>query len=250
MTITTPSTGQRITAQAWFEFTSILRNGEQALLNMVIPTLILVVAANTSLMPLDLEGSDRITLAFAAALTVGVMSAAFTTVAIATGFDRRAGVLRYLGTTALRRSGLLAGKALAVGLLLIVQLTLLTGIAFFLGWNGPYSGLGGSVVPIVLATGAFAAWALFLAGTLRAEATLALANLIWLGLVMTAGVMLIDLDSSPAVQSIAQYLPSGALAAAVKSAMTSGALSGNSILVLAVWLIAGVAATTRWFKWD
>jgi len=178
------------------------------------------------------------------------MSAAFTTVAIATGFDRRAGVLRYLGTTALRRSGLLAGKALAVGLLLIVQLTLLTGIAFFLGWNGPYSGLGGSVVPIVLATGAFAAWALFLAGTLRVEATLALANLIWLGLVMTAGVMLIDLDSSPAVQSIAQYLPSGALAAAVKSAMTSGALSGNSILVLAVWLIAGVAATTRWFKWD
>ena len=45
-------------------------------------------------------------------LALAVMSTAFTSLAIATGFERRYGVLKRLGSSPLPRSGLLAGKVL------------------------------------------------------------------------------------------------------------------------------------------
>src|SRR5690625_3744061 len=85
------------------------------------PLLAVIVLAKTSLISVEDTGGDRLTTALGAGLSLAVMSSAFTSVAIATGFDRRAGFLRYLGTTPLRRVGLLAGKALAVVLLVIIQ---------------------------------------------------------------------------------------------------------------------------------
>ena len=51
-------------------------------------------------------------------LALAVMSTSFTSLAIATGFERRYGVLKRLGASPLPRSGLLAGK---VGALLLVE---------------------------------------------------------------------------------------------------------------------------------
>ena len=51
-------------------------------------------------------------------LALAVMSTAFTSLAIATGFERRYGVLKRLGASPLPRSGLLLGK---VGALLLVE---------------------------------------------------------------------------------------------------------------------------------
>src|SRR5690625_3791736 len=158
-------TFRRISAQGWFEFTAILRNGKQILLNVIMPVLALVILAKTDLVAAENDSLDKASLALVAALSLAVMSSAFTSVAIATGFDRRAGFLRYLGTTPLRRSGLLAGKALAVVLLVIIQVVMLVVTALLVGWKFDLLGLAVALVPLLLATCTFAAWALLLAGT-------------------------------------------------------------------------------------
>src|SRR5699024_983262 len=135
------TTFRRISAQAWFEFTAILRNGEQILLNVIMPVLALIVLAKTDLVAAENDSLDKASLALVAALSLAVMSSAFTSVAIATGFDRRAGFLRYLGTTPLRRWGLLAGKVVAVGLLVAIQFVMMIGIALILGRRCDSTGL-------------------------------------------------------------------------------------------------------------
>ncbi|HLR55135.1 MAG TPA: ABC transporter permease [Actinomycetales bacterium] len=244
------TTFRRISAQAWFEFTAILRNGEQILLNVIMPVLALIVLAKTDLVAAENDSLDKASLALVAALSLAVMSSAFTSVAIATGFDRRAGFLRYLGTTPLRRWGLLAGKALAVVMLVIIQIALLIVTALLIGWSPDFAGLGIGLFPILIATCTFAAWALLLAGTLRAEAVLALANLIWLFLVMTAFAILVSRQMPAAISEIASFFPSGALVAALGEGVGNHTIAIGPHLVLAGWLIAGAGATTRWFKWD
>lgn len=245
--MTTPL--QRIAAQGWFEFTAILRNGEQVLLNVIMPVLAVVILAKTNLIATTSE-LDQVSVALVAGLSLAVMSSAFTSVAIATGFDRRAGFLRYLGTTPLRRSGLLAGKALAVVLLVIIQVVMLVVTALLVGWKFDLLGLAVALVPLLLATCTFAAWALLLAGTLRAEAVLALANLIWLVLVMTAGTILVASQIPALVSQAATFLPSGALVEAVGTAIGDHGLAGGPLAVLALWMLIGGAAMARWFKWD
>src|SRR5690625_871081 len=167
-------TARRIAAQGWFEVTAILSNGEQILLNVIMPLMAVIILAKTNLIATQDNGLEKLDLALVAGISLAVMSSAFTSVAIATGFDRRAGFLRYLGTTPLRRGGLLAGKALAVVLLVIIQVVMLVVTALLVGWKFDLLGLAVALVPLLLATCTFAAWALLLAGTLRAEAVLAL----------------------------------------------------------------------------
>lgn len=243
------STARRVVAQGWFEFTAILRNGEQILLNLIIPLLAVIILAKTNLVATQAGGLEKVELALVAGVSLAVMSSAFTSVAIATGFDRRAGFLRYLGTTPLRRGGLVAGKVLAVGLLVVIQFAIMIIAALILGWHFDTAALTLSIIPLVLATGAFTAWALLLAGTLRAEAVLALANLIWLALVMTAGSVLVSSHLPAAVSAVAGYLPSGAVVKAIETAFAQHALDIGPLLVLTAWLIVGVGATRRWFKW-
>ena len=70
----------------------------------------------------------------------GGLVLAFTSVAIATGFERRYGVLERLAATPLGRSGLLAGKAGAVLLILAGQLAVLAAVALALGWRPAFTG--------------------------------------------------------------------------------------------------------------
>jgi ABC-2 type transport system permease protein len=111
----------------------IAGNAEQLLLALVLPVLLLV-ALNEVSTP-DLGPGRRIDVLTPGVLALAVMSTSFTSQAIATGFDRRYGVLRMLGTTPLGRSGLLAGKVLAVLAVQAVQLLVLGGVALALGWQ-------------------------------------------------------------------------------------------------------------------
>src|SRR5699024_3342718 len=97
----------------------------------------------------------------------------------ATGFERRAGALRMFATTPLGRSGLLGGKVLGVLGMQIVQVLALGGIALALGWRPAAAGLALLAPLMLLGTAAFTALGLLLAGTLRAEAVLAAANIVW-----------------------------------------------------------------------
>ena len=88
----------------------LLRNGEQLLLAVVIPVIVLVggvAAADRLGLTFDHRAVDVLT---PGVLALAVMSTAFTSLAIATGFERRYGVLKRLGASPLPRSGLLLGK--------------------------------------------------------------------------------------------------------------------------------------------
>ena len=117
----------------------MLRNGEQLILAIVLPLLAMVGLTVTPL--LDGLGSSRINVAVPGILALCAMSTAFTGQGIATGFDRRYGVLRFLSTTPLGRTGLIAGKVLAVLAVLLLQVLVVAAVALLLGWQPTRRGL-------------------------------------------------------------------------------------------------------------
>ena len=155
---------RRVRSQASFETRLILRNGEQLLVTLILPVLLLIGLAQVSMIKLDTAGATRIDFVTPGILALAVMSTAFTSQAITTSFDRRNGVLRLLATTPLGRGGLLAGKVLAVLTVEAVQVVVIGGVALLLGWAPPVAGLAPALAAIVLGTAAFTSLALLLAG--------------------------------------------------------------------------------------
>ena len=241
----------RVLAQARFDATVMLRNGEQVLLTLVLPLLLLVGLTRTGVIRLGVgaDPASRIAVVAPGVLALAVMSTAFTGQAIGTGFDRRNGVLRLLGTTPLGRSGLLAGRVLAVLVVETVQLAVLLPAALLLGWRPQFGGLLPALLAAGLGTAAFVALGLLLAGTVRAEAVLAGANLAWV-LLLAGGGVLIPPERLGAMAGLARALPSGALGDALRSALTDAVWPAGPIAVLLGWAIVAGLAAVRWFRWD
>jgi ABC-2 type transport system permease protein len=237
-----------VAAQAGLEIRMVLRNGEQLLLTIVIPTLLLAVFSGVDVV--DLGGGSRVDFLAPGVLALAVLSTAFTSLAIGTGFERRYGALKLLGATPLPRGGLLAAKALAVLGIEAIQITLLCAVGLALGWSPHGSAL--SVLVLVLAgTAAFAALALLMAGALRAEATLAAANLVFL-LMLVAGGIAVPLDRFPSgVARALEWLPAGALSSGLREVLRDGSgLPLGHLAVLVGWaVVAGVAAALT-FSWE
>jgi ABC-2 type transport system permease protein len=241
---------RRVLSQGAFESRLILRNGEQLLVTLILPALLLVALAQTSIVKLDLGGARRIDFVTPGILTLAVMSTAFTSQAITTSFDRRNGVLRLLATTPLGRGGLLAGKVLAVLAVEIVQIVVLGGVALTLGWAPQVAGIGPALVAIALGTGAFTSLALLIAGVLRSEAVLAVANLL-LVLLAVAGGALVSAKQLPGpLAGVAPLLPSGALGEALRGALLHGSLPIGAALVLGAWTLALGWGAARFFRWS
>ena len=237
---------RRVLAQAGFETRAVLRNGEQLILTLVLPVLFLVVLARTELVQLDT--TDRIGVVAPGALALAVMSTAFTSQAIATGFDRRSGVLRLLATTPLGPDGLLVGKVLAILAVELIQLVVLGGVAAGLGWRP--TGVLPAVLLIALGTAAFTSLALLVAGTLRAEAVLAGANLLWV-LLLVGGGILLPVDTLPdGLATVVRLLPSGALGEGLRAALGGDGLAWASVAVLGAWTLALGAAARKLFRWS
>src|SRR5262249_48931127 len=151
--------------------------GEQLLLTVVIPTVLLVVFVKVDVV--DVGAGPRVDFVLPGVLALAVLSTAFTAQAIATGFERRYGVLKRLGTTPLPRGGLLAGKTAAVLAVEALQVAVLLLVGVLLGWRPPAVSVVPAVLLVLIGTVAFSGLALLMAGTLRAEATLAAANLVY-----------------------------------------------------------------------
>ncbi len=240
---------RQVLAQASMEARLMVRNGEQLLLAVVIPVLVLIGgvegAKHVSITGISQRPVDEFV---PGVLALAVMSTAFTSLAIATGFERRYGVIKRLGASPLPRAGLLLGK---IGALLIVeafQIAVLSGVGALLGWH-PHAGYLGLVLGVVLGTAAFASLGLFMAGALRAEATLAAANLVYL-LLMAGGAVVLPPTAYGAFGHVTKYLPSGALGDTMRAAFLHGTVDGTGLLVLALWAAAGTAATVRTFQWE
>lgn len=238
-----------IVVQARQELRLLARNGEQLVLALVIPVLVLVVGTLAA-EHLGIGGIRPVESLAPGVFALAVMSTSFTSLAIATGFERRYGVLKRLGATPLPRAGLLAGKIASLLVMQVGQLTLLVVVAVLLGWR-PHVGPALAVAVLLwwLGTAAFAAWALTMAGSLRAEATLALANLVFVLLVVGGGVVAPASSYGPAGWLV-RLLPSGALADGLRQALSVGRVDAGALIVLAVWVAAGVVAAARWFRWE
>jgi ABC-2 type transport system permease protein len=238
---------RRVLRQTAFETRVALRNGEQLLLTVLLPALVLV--GVTRVTSLDLGGpagsAERPALALGGVVALAVVSTAFTGQAIGTGFDRRNGVLRLLATSPLARSGLLAGKVLSVLAVCAVQVVLLGAVAVLLGWSPDALALLAAVPAVLLGVAAFTSLGLLLAGTVRAEGTLAVANFVWVLLLAGGGLVL----PSP-LGVVADVLPSGALGTAVRQALATGTVAVVPLLVLAAWALAAGLACARWFRWE
>lgn len=239
----------RAIRQAGWEGKLLLRNGEQLLLTIVIPVGLLLGLGLTSLMP-DAYGTDRVGQSLATVLCVAVISTAFTSLAIATGFERRSGALRFLGTTPLSRAELAVGKGLATLGVTILSAALVTVTAAILGWRPEGSAVWTAAV-LLLGTASFAACGIALAGLFRAEAVLAIANALFLGLILFGGVVVPTSSLPGFLSELAPWLPSGALAQALTDTVVAGHAPGvGAVLVISGWLVAGAATAARTFRWS
>jgi ABC-2 type transport system permease protein len=238
-----------ILSQARFETRLLLRNGEQLLLAIVIPALMLIAFSAAPIGTID-GGGSRIDYYAPGIIGVAVLSTAFTSQAIATGFERRYSVLKRLGATPLPRWGLLAGKALSILMVECVQLVLLIGIALGMGWS-PHGDPIAVLLLLVLGTAAFSGLALWLAGSLRAEATLAVANFVFLVFIGVGGVV-VPLDKfGHGAQSILQFLPISALTDGLRDVLQHGsAMPWGPLGILAAWAAVAIAGAARFFKWE
>lgn len=237
-----------IAAQTALETRMLLRNGEQLLLTVVIPTLLLVLFSTVDVV--DTGPGEAVDFLTPGVLALAVMSTAFTGQAIATGFERRYGVLKRLASSPLPRWGLMTAKTASVLVTEVLQVILLTVVAYALGWS-PHGDPLSVLLLLVLGTAAFSGLGLLMAGTLKAEATLAAANLVFL-LLLVGGGVIVPLDKFPqGAQDVLGLLPISALSDGLRDVLQHGAgTPWGDLGILAVWAVAGLAAAAAFFRWE
>jgi ABC-2 type transport system permease protein len=241
-----------IAAQAGLELRSLLRNGEQLLLTLIIPVLLL-----TAFSQIHIAKGTGVDFLVPGILALAVMSTAFTSQAIATGFERRYGVLKRLGATPLSRPGLIGAKTATVLAVELLQAVVIFLAGLALGWHPNAAPVAAAwVVLLMLAgTAAFSGLALLLAGTLRAEATLAVANLVYLVLLGLGG-MIFPLRRFPVpARPLLQDLPPGALSDGLRQVLQGGAAPpvhdlAHDLVVLVIWAAIMIALAARTFRWE
>ncbi|WP_232667284.1 ABC transporter permease [Pseudonocardia sp. TRM90224] len=233
-------------AQALTELRLALRNGEQVLLTLLIPVALLVGLSLLDVVPLP---EPRVAAVTPGVLALAVMSTAFTSQAISFGFDRRYGVIRRLAATALPRWLLVAGRLAALLGVVVIQVVLLCALAALLGWQPAGAGIGWAVLLVLLGCAAFGSLGILLGGSLRAEITLAVANLVWFVLLLAGGIALPIAQLPGPLAAVASALPSGALAEGLRGALADGHAPGwGPVLVLVAWTATATALATRTVK--
>ncbi|MFG7940836.1 MULTISPECIES: ABC transporter permease [Streptomyces] len=240
--------GRMVRAQALLEVRTQLRNGEQLLLTVIIPTLLLVLFSTVDVV--DTGAGSRVDFLAPGILALAMLSTAFTGQAIATGFERRYGVLKRLGASPLPRWGLMTAKTCSVLLIEALQVLLLSVVALALGWS-PHGNPATVLLLLLLGTAAFSGLGLLMAGTLKAEATLAGANLVFI-LLLVGGGVIVPLGKFPdAAQHVLQLLPISALSDGLRDVLQHGAgVPWGDLGVLAVWAVLGLGAAARFFRWE
>jgi ABC-2 type transport system permease protein len=239
-------------AQLRTELVLTLRNKESLLLTLGIPVGLLVFFSLVDVLPLDDllgPGDEPVDVLAPGVLALAIVSMAMTGLAIATGFERSYGVLKRLGTTPLGRPRLLAAKIGAVVVVEAIQAAVLVPVALALGWEPSFH-----VVPllgaVVLGTAAFAGLGLWMAGTLRAEITLALANGLYIVLLLLGGFVIPLSELPDPLRLVAEALPASALVDLVRAGFDGTVGPGRAWLVLAVWAVAMPLVAARTFRWS
>jgi ABC-2 type transport system permease protein len=236
------------TAQLRSELQVMLRNGEQLLLTLGIPVLLLCFFSKVDVLPTGTK--HPIDFLAPGILALAVMSSAMVALGIATGFERSYKVLKRLGATPLGRPRLVAAKTAAVIVTEIIQFAILIPVAYALGWRPHGARWFVALAAVIVGTIAFAGIGLLLAGRLKAEINLAAQNGLYLVLLLLGGMVIAFAKLPSALRAIAHLLPSGALADVLHHAMTGEATPVGSWIVLGVWALLAPPLAARLFRWE
>jgi ABC-2 type transport system permease protein len=240
---------RQVAALTTFELRLAARRGENLLVTLVIPAVVLVFFSSVSVLPVP---GRAVGFLLPGALAIGVIATSFVNLGIATGYERHYGVLKRLGGAPLPRGGVVVAKTLAVLAIEVVQVALLVAVAWLvLGWR-PAGVVSWPLllVAIALGTATFAGLGLAMAGRLRPEATLAVANGAFVAFALFGGVV-VPLDHLPAgIAAVAAILPAAPLAELLRIAL--GAQGGPlpALATLGAWTVIGVGLAARWFRWE
>ena len=240
---------RQILQQTRFELLLTARRGENVLVTLIIPVMLLIFFASLNIVPS--KGGSPANFLLPGILAIAIMAAGMVNLGIATAYERYYGVLKRLGSSPLSRSGLISAKVISILVLEIVQMLLLIGVAAALyGWRSAGSA-GLTLLAIILGTVTFAGLGLAMAGALRAEMTLAGANALFLIFILLGGGIL-PLNHLPApLAAVAQLLPAAALTQALQQTMsTSGGFPGGALLTLVIWAAIVLVVAVRTFKWE
>lgn len=223
-----------------------LRRGENLLAMIGLP-----VAALGLFGTLGLAGGHDLDSLVPGVLALALVASGLVNLGISTAFERGYGVLKRLGGSPLGRDGLIAAKIAVVGAIALVQVVGLLALALVIGWRpGPGANALGVVVAVLVGSATFASLGVLIAGTVRAEATLVLANVLFLVALLLGGVLLPIEDLPGPLQAIASVSPVGALAEAFRSSLTDGASYLGALAVVGAWGVAAALVTVRTFRWD
>lgn len=241
-----------IAAMTATELRLALRRGENLFATIVIPTIVLVLFSSISILP---TGAGRaVDFLLPGSIALGIIATSLVSLGITTAYDRSYGVLKRLGGSPLSRGELIAARILTVLVIGAVQVGLLVAVAVIvLGWSAPASVSPALFLLALLAgTAAFAGLGLGLAGTLRAETVLALANVLFLGFLVVGGVI-VPIDHLPQpLAAVAGALPAAALSALLRTALGSAPAVDvpGALLLLIAWAVASLGVAARTFRWE
>ena len=242
-----------VLALAANELRLALRRGESLLVTFVIPVGVLVLFSAFDLGSADAAGAPAVDRMLPASIALAVIAASMVSLAIATGFERAYGVLKRLGGSPAGTTSLVAAKTIGVAVVERPRSCC---------WSRSRPGSsGGGRDPrrrrrscswrSGSGRSAFAGLGLLMAGTLRAEATLALANLLFLVALVIGGIV-VPLSRLPdAIAAVAAVLPPALL---VRGCSRSGSGAGGdptaTLVLLAAWAVGLAGLAARTFRWD
>ncbi len=221
------------------------RDGEQLLLTAGLPIVLLVLFGLVDVLPTgDMEPLDFLVPGI---LTMALLSSGFVRLAIALGFDRSFGAIERYAVSPVRVTDFLGSRAAVAALIGVVQVGVLFTIGVALGWRPTIHVLLPAV--IVLAMLCFFGLGLTLGSLAQGLRTLALANALYILLLLFSG-LVFDLAELPAaLAAVARLLPTSATADLVRSTTIGEAGDARAWLVLAAWSVIGPVAAVRWFRW-
>lgn len=233
-----------VLSQTRAELTMTLRRGESVLITFIIPILLLIFF---TVLRVGGAGANYIV---PGVMALAVMSAGMVSLSIATAYERYYGVLKRLGASPLSRFGLILAKSLSVVVVEIAQVIILALVgALVFGWR-PTGSFALFVLVFLVGTATFSGLGMLMAGALRAEATLAGANGLYLVFVLLPGAVLPVSLLPDFLRPIASALPAAALSNALYGATQAGQFHGASLLWLVVWGVVFFAAAAFTFKWE
>lgn len=246
----------RIASALEMELRLTSRRLENLFVTLMLPAVLLVFFGSVPALPAAATarpGARPIDIVLPAILATAIVAAGLVNLGISTGFERSYGVLKRLGGSPLTRGQLLVAKIGTIVVVETAQAILLVGLAVAVfGWRpGPGWDPLVIVVALVLGTGAFSALGLLMAGTLRAEATMAGTNALFL-LALLVGGLLVPAHQLPgALGAFASLLPTAALADALRIGLgTSTGDTVGPLLLLAAWATVTSLLTARTFRWE